>query len=174
MPLRLDRETLDTPVGEVVVLTDADGIVRALDFTDFAERMRRLLDRHYGGGGWEVRDRTGPPSRARAALTAYFAGDLAALDTVETRTGGTAFQREVWAALRAIAPGAAVSYGELARRVGRPAAVRAVGAANGANPVALVAPCHRVVGAGGALTGYAGGLHRKAWLLEHERRHAAA
>ena len=169
--LTLTRETLATPVGEVVLLTDGDGRVRALDFADFDARMRKLLDRHYGPGGWTAVDRTGPPSAAHGALAAYFAGDVAALDRIETATGGTAFQREVWAALRRIAPGETATYGALARTLGRPAAVRAVGAANGANPVALVAPCHRVVGHDGRLTGYAGGLDRKAWLLEHERRH---
>ena len=174
MTLPLRRETLDTPVGEVVLLTDADGTVRALDFADFDARTRRLLDRHYGAGGWTASTRDGPPSAAHAALAAYFAGEVSALDRLAVRTGGTPFQREVWAALRTVAAGEAVSYAELARRVGRPAAVRAVGAANGANPVALAAPCHRIVGSGGALTGYAGGLERKRWLLEHERRHAVA
>ena len=174
MTLHLRRETLSTPVGDVVLLTDGDAAVRALDFADYDARTRRLLDRHYGARGWTATDRDGPPTDAREALAAYFAGDLPALDRVEVRTGGTPFQREVWAALRAIAPGATASYGDLARALGRPAAVRAVGAANGANPIALVAPCHRVVGAGGSLTGYAGGLERKRWLLEHEHRHAAA
>lgn len=174
MTLDLRRETLATPVGEVVLLTDGEGRVRAVDFADFDARMRRLLDRHYGPGGWTVADRSGPPTPALEALADYFAGDVAALDRIETATGGTAFQREVWAALRRIAPGETSTYGALARALGRPAAVRAVGAANGANPVALVAPCHRVVGAGGGLTGYAGGLERKAWLLEHERRNVSA
>ena len=173
-PLPLLREALPTPVGEVVILTDADGALRAVDFADFDARMRTLLDRHYGRGGWSLSDRPGAPSAAREALAAYFDGDIAALDRIETRTGGTAFQREVWAALRRIAPGQTTSYGALAAAVGRPRAVRAVGAANGANPVSLVAPCHRVVGGDGGLTGYAGGLHRKSWLLEHERRHLAA
>jgi methylated-DNA-[protein]-cysteine S-methyltransferase len=104
-------------------------------------------------------------------LAAYFAGDLFAVDAIETRTGGTPFQRAVWSALRPIPPGTTVSYGELARAIGRPAASRAVGAANGANPIAIVVPCHRVIGANRTLTGYGGGLARKAWLLEHERRH---
>ena len=171
-PLPLLREIFASPVGEVVLLTDGDGRVRALDFADFDTRMRRLLDRHYGVGGWTLGERGRTPSPALRALKAYFAGDLAALDRMETATGGTDFQRQVWAALRRIAPGRTASYTELAQAVGRPSAVRAVGAANGANPVALAAPCHRVIGAGGGLTGYAGGLERKAWLLEHERRHS--
>ena len=170
-PLPLHRETLATPVGQVVILTDGDGALRAVDFADFDARMRRLLDLHYGRRGWTLDERRGAPSAAHAALSTYFDGDVSALDRIETRTGGTAFQREVWAALRRIAPGSRVTYGAIAREIGRPSAVRAVGAANGANPIALVAPCHRVVGHGGALTGYAGGLERKRWLLEHEASH---
>ena len=169
MTLQLRRETLATAIGEVVLLTDGGGRLRAVDFGDHDARMTTLLDRHYGRGGWGA----GPPSAAHAALSAYFAGDLRALDGIETTTGGTPFQREVWAALRRIAPGETTSYGALALALGRPKAVRAVGAANGANPISLVAPCHRVVGGGGALTGYAGGLDRKSWLLAHESRHAA-
>lgn len=170
-PLTLSRETLATPVGEVIVLTDAQGRLRAVDFETHPERMTRLLDRHYGRGGWSVADARAPTA-ARGALARYFAGELAALDGVPTATGGTAFQREVWEALRAIPPGRTESYGALAARIGRPSAVRAVGLANGANPVALVTPCHRVIGGSGALTGYGGGLERKRWLLEHEARHA--
>lgn len=104
----------------------------------------------------------------RTAVEAYFAGDVAALDGLSVRTGGTAFQREVWAALRAIPPGETRTYGQQASAIGRPRAVRAVGLANGQNPIAVIVPCHRVVGAGGALTGYAGGMERKRWLLAHE------
>ena len=89
--------------------------------------------------------------------------------SVRTATGGTSFQRAVWRALRAIKPGTTKSYGQIAASIGRPTASRAVGAANGANPIAIVVPCHRVIGANGALTGYGGGLPRKRWLLDHER-----
>ena len=174
MILQFRRESLTTAIGEVVLLTDDAGRLRAVDFADHDARMLTLLDRHYGRGGWRASERAEPPSAAHAALAAYFAGDLTALDGIETATGGTPFQQEVWAALRRITPGETTSYGALAAALGRPRAVRAVGAANGANPVSLVAPCHRVIGGGGALTGYAGGLHRKSWLLDHERRHAAA
>ena len=105
----------------------------------------------------------------RAALQAWFAGDLRAFDGLSITTGGTEFQRRVWAALRDIPAGETRSYGQLAAAIGQPTAVRAVGLANGANPVGIVTPCHRVIGAGGALTGYAGGVERKRWLLEHER-----
>lgn len=172
-PLLLFRETLATPIGAVVLLTDADGRVRALDFEDYAERMTRLLNRHYGAGAWSIADAS-DRSLPCDALQRYFDGDLTGIDALETATGGTPFQRSVWAALRRVPAGASESYGALARRVGRESAVRAVGLANGANPIAIVAPCHRIVGANGALTGYAGGLERKQWLLDHEARHSRA
>ena len=172
-PLPLLRETLASPIGPIVILTDADGRLRALDFEDYAARMTRLLDRHYGVDGWAIADAL-RPSLATTALQRYFDGDLDAIKGVETATGGTAFQRSVWAALRTVPAGAPESYAALARRVGRDSAVRAVGLANGANPIAIVAPCHRIVGANGALTGYAGGLERKRWLLQHETRHSRA
>ena len=170
-PLPLLRETLATPVGDVLILTDVEGRLRAVDFDTHRERMTRLLDRHYGRGGWTVTD--APASTvAHEALARYFAGELAAIDNLPTATGGTTFQREVWSALRAVPAAAPESYGALARRISRPAAVRAVGLANGANPVAIVVPCHRVIGGSGALTGYGGGIERKRWLLEHEAHHA--
>ena len=172
-PLPLLRETLHSPIGAVVILTDAEGRLRALDFEDFADRMARLLDRHYGAGGWTLAEAPHPTS-ARKALERYFDGDLGAIDALETATGGTPFQQSVWAALRGVPAGAPESYGALARRLGRDSAVRAVGLANGANPIAIVAPCHRIVGSNGALTGYAGGLERKRWLLDHEARHSRA
>ena len=168
--LTLRRETLTSPIGEIVILTDDQGSLRALDFADYHERTTRLLNRHYGRGGWEVVDAKAP-TVVLAAVQAYLAGDIGALDTLRTATGGTPFQREVWAALRATPPGAPQSYGALAARIGRPSAVRAVGMANGQNPIAIVAACHRIVGANGSLTGYAGGMERKQWLLDHEARH---
>lgn len=160
-------ERLCAPAGTVLLLTDAEGRVRALDWDDYEERMHRLLRLHYGDG---VRlAPRGGASAARRALEAYFGGDLGALDRIETATGGTPFQRSVWAALRAIPTGATATYGEVAKQIGRPKAVRAVGAANGANPIGIIVPCHRVVGADGTLTGYGGGLERKQWLLDHER-----
>lgn len=111
--------------------------------------------------------------RACEQLAEYFAGERARFDLPVALEGGTPFSREVWAALAGIAHGERVSYAELAQRVGRPRAVRAVGAANARNPLSIVLPCHRVVGADGSLTGYAGGLERKAWLLEHESRSGA-
>jgi methylated-DNA-[protein]-cysteine S-methyltransferase len=125
-----------------------------------------LIRRYYGA---KVVLKDGPtPKPVADALAAYFAGNLTAIDRLETGAGGTDFQREVWAALRDIPAGETLSYGALAARLGRPKAMRAVGLANGANPVGLVVPCHRVIGADGSLTGYGGGLERKRWLLAHE------
>jgi methylated-DNA-[protein]-cysteine S-methyltransferase len=169
--LTLLRETLPSPIGEIVLLSDAEGRLRALDFPDYAERMTRLLDRHYGRDGWTITPATAQ-SAARQALARYFDGDLTAIDSVETATGGTPFQRQVWAALRHTKAGAPESYGALAQTIGRAKAVRAVGLANGANPVAIVVPCHRIIGSSGALTGYGGGLARKQWLLAHEKQRA--
>lgn len=167
--LTLDR--IDTPVGQVLVVTDADGAVRALDFHDFEPRMMRLLTRHCGA--FKLVTGTAPAG-VRDAVVAYFSGDANALNDVKTRTGGTAFQQAVWAALRAIPAGQTRTYGQIAQAVGSPRAVRATGMANGQNPIALIVPCHRVIGANGTLTGYAGGVDRKRWLLAHEAKTAVA
>ena len=127
--------------------------------------MMRLLARHAPGARL-VPGRA--PEAVRAAVQAYFGGDVRALDAVVVKTGGTAFQRAVWAALRAIPAGQTRSYGQLAVSIGAPKAVRAAGLANGQNPIAVIVPCHRVIGANGTLTGYAGGVERKRWLLRHE------
>ncbi|MDZ4112906.1 MAG: methylated-DNA--[protein]-cysteine S-methyltransferase [Brevundimonas sp.] len=163
--LTLDR--VASPLGEVLLVTDGEGAVRALDFADYEARMTRLLARH-APGAVVVEGRA--PETVRRAVEAWFGGDLSALDGLTVRTGGTDFQRAVWAALRSIPAGETRSYGQLAAAIGSPRAVRAAGLANGQNPVAVIVPCHRVIGANGALTGYAGGLARKRWLLEHERR----
>ncbi len=161
--LSLDR--IATPAGEALVMWDAAGALRVFDWTGYEARMQRLLARHYG----PVTPATGrAPDHIRKALTAYFGGDLAAIDGLPCATGGTEFQRTVWAALRDIPAGRTESYGQLAARIGKPAAVRAVGLANGANPIGLIVPCHRVIGANGSLTGYGGGIERKRWLLNHE------
>lgn len=161
----LDR--FRTPLGEMLLLIDGDGQLRALDWHDYEDRMHRLLRQQYRGQAIVVRE-SASPSSVRLSLQHYFEGDLAALACIPVATGGTAFQRAVWAALRDIPAGETRSYGELARQIGRPQAVRAVGLANGANPVGIVVPCHRVIGANQSLTGYAGGLARKSWLLGHE------
>ena len=149
----METSVLDTPIGLLRLTTTDDAVVR-IDFLDPGEAAP------VGDGG-----------KPGALLAEYFAGDIPALERIEVADMvGTPFQRKVWAALRDIPAGRTVSYGELAAAIGQPTAVRAVGRANGANPVPVVVPCHRVIRTGGALGGYGGGLDRKQWLLEHERR----
>lgn len=165
--LRLYLERVASILGDILMVTDDQERVRALDFEDDIARMNRLLRIHYGVVNvLEIDGRS--PSNPRRSLEAYFSGDVSAIDNVGVETAGTPFQREVWAALRGIPAGQTLSYGELAAELGRPKAIRAVGLANGANPIAIVVPCHRVIGADGSLTGYGGGLERKRWLLAHE------
>lgn len=159
----LDR--FATPIGIALLVTDTEGALRGLDWEDYEPRMRQLLRLQYGAA--TLLDGRAPEN-VRAALTAYFAGDLDRLKSIPWRVAGTPFQRNVWTALRAIPTGTTLSYGALAVRLDVPKAVRAVGHANGANPISVVIPCHRVIGANGSLTGYGGGLDRKRWLLEHE------
>ena len=156
---------LPSPLGDLLAITAADGTLHALDFADFTDRLHRLFARHHPGAALAE----GPaPAVLIVAVTAYFSGDLAALDALPVAGIGSEFQRRVWAALRRIPAGETRSYGQLAASIGQPAASRAVGLANGANPIGIAVPCHRVIGSGGALTGYAGGVERKAWLLRHE------
>ena len=157
-----------SPIGTIRLVHDGRAL-RALEFQDCDDRLHRLLRCHYGA--YRLEDATAPGA-FRLALEAYFGGDLHAIDDLPVETGGTPFQKEVWRALRTIPAGETISYGVQAQRIGKPKAVRAVGLANGANPVGIVVPCHRVIGANGALTGYGGGLGRKRWLLAHERRDA--
>ena len=168
MKLTFTRWT--SPVSPLLIVADETGALRALEFGDQETRLHRLLRNHYKNYTLEE----GPaPKAIMHALTAYFQGDLTALKKIPTATGGTDFQRAVWQALRAIPAGTTQSYNQIATQLGRPTANRAVGAANGANPISIVVPCHRVISASGALTGYAGGLLRKRWLLDHERQFAA-
>jgi methylated-DNA-[protein]-cysteine S-methyltransferase len=160
---------LETPIGPIALVADEEGRLRALGFVSGHPRM----DRHLRLSSREADSALAPasnPGGLTAALRAYFEGDFTAIDGLPVAAPGTAFQQAVWRALREIPCGQTCSYGELARRIGRPAAVRAVGLANGANPVGIVVPCHRVIGSDGTLTGYGGGIERKRWLLEHERR----
>jgi methylated-DNA-[protein]-cysteine S-methyltransferase len=166
--MRLFRERVPSPIGTILLVSDGEAL-HALDFEDFEDRALRLLQRYCGP--CEL-----VPGRAAGAaerIAAYFSGELTALDAIPVKTGGSEFQRRVWSALRDIPAGSTMSYGRLAAAIGAPTASRAVGLANGANPVALVVPCHRVIGANGGLTGYGGGLSRKAWLLRHEMGAAA-
>ncbi len=161
--LTLDR--VASPIGEIQLVTDQQGVVRALDFSSHDLRMRTLMGRYYRGT--ELKSGTAPAG-VRSALGAYFDGQLDALDAVAWATNGTAFQQAVWAGLCTIPVGQTLSYKGLAERLGRPSAMRAVGMANGANPVGIIVPCHRVIGADMSLTGYGGGVERKRWLLRHE------
>jgi methylated-DNA-[protein]-cysteine S-methyltransferase len=168
MSMEFILERLNTPTGRMLVLTDDDQHLRAADWEDHEERMRILLRRQYRAIDIRLRE-SRHESCAKRALDAYFAGEIGAIDDLSTATGGTDFQQQVWAALRQIPSGSAVRYGALATKLGRPAATRAVGLANGANPIVIVNPCHRVIGANASLTGYGGGLERKRWLLLHEK-----
>ena len=163
MDLLLDA--FHSPLGPVALASDGRALV-ALDFCS-ADRMGARLCARFGDGVAirEVADPLGLSARVRA----YFAGDLGALAALPVDGGGTAFQQRVWAALREIPAGETRSYSALAARLGMPRASRAVGFANGRNPIAIAVPCHRVVGADGSLGGYAGGIERKRWLLAHER-----
>ncbi len=167
--LQLTLGRIATPIGEMEIVTDDEGNLRVVDWTDYDSRMHRLLRRYYGEGAFKLAIGRNP-EHVTDAIEKYFAGELHAIDNLAVQTGGTTFQREVWSALRKIPCGTTVSYATIAQRIGRESAVRAVGLANGANPIGVVVPCHRVIGADGSLTGYGGGLERKRWLLEHESR----
>lgn len=168
-PLTFALSRMKTPIGVALVATDDCGALRVLDWEDCAGRMRRGLERLYRAeGGVRFDEKSGAAWPVRERLEAFFAGDLAAIDAIPVESAGTPFQRKVWKALRKVPAGRTWTYARLARRIGHPAAVRAVGAANGLNPISIVVPCHRLIGSDGSLTGYGGGLHRKAWLLRHE------
>jgi len=159
----LDR--LATPIGIALLVTDAEGALRALDWEDYEHRMRELLRLHYGSV--DLSDRPAPMGM-RTALSRYFEGDLGQLASVAWRIAGTPFQQKVWTALAKIPAGTTMSYGAMAARIEMPRAIRAVGHANGSNPISVVLPCHRLIGADGSLVKYGGGLERKRWLLRHE------
>ena len=146
-------------------MTDADGALRALDWEDYEPRMKELLRRQYGVV--ILRDARSP-KELRTALSGYFKGDLDRLKTIKWRVAGTPFQQKVWRALPKIRVGTTMSYGALAAKLDAPNAMRAVGHANGSNPISVVLPCHRLIGANGSLVKYGGGLERKRWLLAHE------
>jgi methylated-DNA-[protein]-cysteine S-methyltransferase len=143
---------VDSPIGPLLVTGDGDAVTGL------------YMDREPEGG----RRDDAAFAHARAQLGAYFAGELARFE-IPLAARGTEFQRRVWHALGEIPYGETTTYGELAAAIGRPDACRAVGLANGRNPISIVVPCHRVIGSGGALTGYGGGIERKRWLLAHER-----
>lgn len=165
-PADLSISRLKTPIGMALLVTDERDLLRALDWSDHEDRLYRLLRLYYSTGIALKMARA--PAGLRDALNGYFAGDLKQLNGIACAAAGTEFQRSVWAALRKIPAGKAMSYGALAAKLGRSAAMRAVGAANGANPLSVVVPCHRLIGANGSLIKYGGGLERKRWLLTHE------
>lgn len=165
--LNLLEDTIATPLGALWVICDEQFRLRAVEWDQHRDRMEQLLDIHYRAEGFQ-RTAAKNPGGLSDKLSEYFAGNLSIIDSLETATAGTPFQRDVWQALRTIPCGQVMHYGQLAEKLGRPGAARAVGAANGANPVSIVVPCHRVIGRNGTMTGYAGGVQRKEWLLRHE------
>lgn len=165
LPLLMNR--IETPLGELFIVTDEDGNLRLTTWADYETHLRSSLEHHYGKNGFTIAPCRIPGGPAKA-IARYFTGDLSAIDTLPVQTTGTPFQQQVWGALREIPCGTTISYAALAARIGRPNAVRAVGLANGSNPVGVVVPCHRVIGSDGSLTGYGGGIERKRWLLRHE------
>ena len=164
MSPHLTRCRLPSPIGELTLLADADGLV-SLRWGDRTPSALAHLSRHLGT--WTTEDVPSIPGVSES-LEAYLSGDLNALSHVAVRPPGTPFQRRVWAALRTIPCGQTWSYAQLAGAIGQPTASRAVAGANGANPIPLAIPCHRVISADGHLGGFSAGLHRKEWLLTHE------
>jgi methylated-DNA-[protein]-cysteine S-methyltransferase len=155
--------SMESPIGELT-LTSAGGSLTGIHMNEQRHFPKLPADCERDDAGL---------AHVVAQLDAYFAGERTDFE-LPMEMHGTDFQRRVWAALREIPYGQTISYGELARWVGNPKASRAVGLANGRNPIAIVVPCHRVIGADGSLTGYGGGLERKVWLLEHEAGRARA
>ncbi len=157
-------ETFDSPCGEISIVFDDQETLLHLDFPDQGERQQRLLKKRFKSFQLTAQ----PCQKIKNHLRAYFSGDFTRLDEIKCDLGGTDFQQKVWQALRAIPCGQTISYRDLAITLGNPKAVRAVARANALNPISIIYPCHRVIGSDGSLTGYAGGLARKAWLLRHE------
>ncbi len=162
--LQLDR--IASPIDDILIVVDEDKMC-ALDYVDYEPRMMRLLEHRYGPVRLVEAEN---PCGFSDLVRRYFGGEYQSLDEIPVSTGGTAFQQEVWLALRTVAPGTTITYGKLAAQLGKPNAYRAVGATNALNPIGIVLPCHRVIGADASLTGYAGGLERKRWLLQHESK----
>jgi methylated-DNA-[protein]-cysteine S-methyltransferase len=160
----LHYDEVSSPIGRILFASDGEAVC-ALDYAGYESRMAALIARHFGAVEFK---RASDPLALKRLLKEYLSGNLHALDAVPVRTNGTTFQESVWKALRTIPAGETWSYGKLARELKHPQAARAVGHANSLNPVAIIVPCHRVTGASGSLTGYAGGLERKQWLLSHE------
>lgn len=163
-PERIFVGRLDSPIGSIVYLTDGEAL-RAVEFADTPDR---LLSAFLRGIGPIPVDTRRDPLGIGVAIRAYFDGDIDAIEALPATPAGTQFQKRVWNLLRKIPAGRTVTYGAIANQLGAPSATRAVGAANGANPIPIIIPCHRVIGANGTLTGYGSGVFRKEWLLSHE------
>jgi O-6-methylguanine DNA methyltransferase len=158
-------QVVPSPLGPLIVAWNETGMF-ALEFADHESRMIRFFEKNdLATRKADAADR----NPYTPTLERYFAGETAALEALPVVLVGTAFQIRVWNALREIPVGTTSTYGERAAAIGQPGAARAVGAANGQNPIGIVVPCHRVIGASGSLSGYAGGVERKKWLLNHER-----
>jgi len=155
---------IPSPIGKIVIVVDGDKMC-SLDFEDYTERMMKLLERRYAE---VLLKQVDDPHGFSARIKNYFAGDYESLTAIPVNTGGTHFQQQVWTALREIPVGQTFAYSQLAAMIGKPKAARAVGMTNSLNPIGIALPCHRVVGCNASLTGYAGGLDRKRWLLRHE------
>ncbi|MBI2719134.1 MAG: methylated-DNA--[protein]-cysteine S-methyltransferase [Rhizobiales bacterium] len=164
----IDR--IKTPLGPMALLA-SDGVLLLLEFDDGEGRIARQMKARFGATKPE---RSANPFGFSDRIRAYFEGELAAIEGIPADGGGSDFETRVWAQLRKIACGTTKSYGDIARSLGDVGLSRAVGLANGRNPIAIVVPCHRVIGADGTLVGYGGGLDRKRWLLRHEGAHFAA
>ena len=157
-------EKISSPVGKILIIIDNETLC-GLEFEGYEARTYNFLNKRFG----EFRlNATQNSLKITQQIQAYLEGNYHSLDQIPVSAGGTAFQQQVWTALRSIPVGTVITYGALAQRLGNPAAARAVGITNSLNPISIVLPCHRVIGANGALTGYAGGLERKRWLLQHE------
>jgi methylated-DNA-[protein]-cysteine S-methyltransferase len=168
-PWKIELSHLESPLGDIVLAFSERGLC-ALQFEESEAQVRARLERSYPGAEFgKVRG----AAEVVEKLRAYFSGAVQGLETIPVAPKGTPFQQRVWTALQTIPIGQTRSYLQIANAIGRPGAVRAVGAANGQNPIAVVVPCHRVIASNGTLCGYGGGLWRKKWLLEHERLHQA-
>jgi methylated-DNA-[protein]-cysteine S-methyltransferase len=163
--MRLEMDRLGSPCGALLAVCSETELV-TLEFEVAEAVMHERLARRFGAD-IELAERSDPLG-VTGRLRAYFAGEIEAIDGIPADGGGTPFQRKVWRQLRRIPAGRTWTYAELARRIDQPTATRAVGHANGANPIAIVVPCHRVIGADGKLVGYTAGIKRKLWLLQHE------
>lgn len=162
--VKLFIDKISSEIGTILIVSNGEKLC-ALDFADYEPRMCKLLQKRYPSFYFQE---TKNPQGFSSLVQAYLKGDRYSLENIPVDTGGTPFQQQVWLALQTIPWGSTISYGQLAAKINKPTAARAVGLANSLNPIAIVLPCHRVIGSNNVLTGYAGGLERKRWLLNHE------